>query len=168
MADQRNEKRACVMIVEQSLDFGIKLADWLATHGYQAVLVRSVQRAIDECQDLNPQAVFIGLSPIEPNSTILRRFLHVIGATCPGISVITMGHRASDKTIHVVTSGGIRHVVIAPLDLAHIGRLLQAELNRTAASRMSSEAESDSADEWPAERLSPVGTVPKEAATWIG
>lgn len=37
-----SKKRLCVMIVDHSLDFGITIA----AHGYQAVLVRSVESAI--------------------------------------------------------------------------------------------------------------------------
>ncbi len=169
MANQRNRKRPCVMIVQQDLERGIKLADWLAAQGYQAVLVRSVESAIDECHGLNPQAVFIGLSPVDPVSPILlRRLLQTIETSCPGISVVTMGYRASGKTIHVVTSGQVRHVLVTPIDLAHIGHLLQAELNRTTLLRTSSRKEADYADEWPIESLSQWRAVQEEAATWIG
>ena len=61
MANRQNGGRTCVMIVEQDWDFGMKLADWLAAHGYQPVLVRSVDAAIDELSDIRPQAVFVGL-----------------------------------------------------------------------------------------------------------
>jgi DNA-binding NtrC family response regulator len=157
------------MIVQQDLEHGIKLADWLAAHGYQAVLVRSVESAIDECKDLNPQVVFIGLSPGEPVPQFkLRQLLQMIEIACPGISVVTMGHRVSGKTIQVVTSEHIRHVLITPIDLAHIGRLLQAELNRATVSRTSSGTGSDDADEWPIENFSQGRAVQEEAATWIG
>jgi hypothetical protein len=123
------------MIVQQDLEHGIKLADWLAAHGYQAVLVRSVESAINECYGLNPQAVFIGLSSVEPVSPILlRRLFLMIEATCPGISVVTMRYRVSGNLIQVVTRGGVRHTLVKPIDTAHIGRLLQAELNRTMSS----------------------------------
>jgi len=39
MANRLNGKRVSVMIVGQDLAFGIKLADWLAAHGYQVVLI---------------------------------------------------------------------------------------------------------------------------------
>ncbi|MGE0470676.1 MAG: hypothetical protein AB7L09_19095 [Nitrospira sp.] len=169
MTNQINRKRACVMIVEHDLEFGITLADWLAAHGYQAVIVRSVESAINECDGLNPQAVFIGLSPVEPVSpSLLRRLLHTIEATCPGISVVTMGYRASGNLIQIATSGGVRHILVKPIDTAHIGRLLHAELNRASVSRTSSGTGSDDADEWPIERLTQGRTVHEEATTWIG
>ena len=169
MTNQINRKRACVMIVEHDLEFGITLADWLAAHGYQAVIVRSVESAINECDGLNPQAVFIGLSPVEPVSPpLLRRLLLTIEATCPGISVVTMGYRASGNLIQIATSGGVRHILVKPIDTAHIGRLLHAELNRASVSRTSSGTGSDDADEWPIERLTQGRTVHEEATTWIG
>jgi ActR/RegA family two-component response regulator len=48
MTRRQNGERTRVMIVEQDLDFGLKLADWLATHGYQPVFVRTVDAAVDE------------------------------------------------------------------------------------------------------------------------
>lgn len=66
MAIRQNGARRCVMIVEQDADFGIKLADWLAVHGYQAVLVRSVDAAIEELREISPQVVFVGHSHPEP------------------------------------------------------------------------------------------------------
>lgn len=166
MANQRNRKRPCVMIVEQSLEFGIKLADWLAAHGYQAVLVRSAERAIEECRELRPQAVFTGLTRsglVTPNNA--RRLLLAIGKACPGISVVTMGNLVSGNLIQVTTSGGIRHVLVQPIDTAHIGRLLQAELNRTTASPVSSSKEPGSLDEGVVENLSYKPVAQGEAVT---
>lgn len=163
-----HRKRACVMIVDHDLEFGIKLADWLAAHGYQAVLVRSVESAIDECHGLTPQAVFIGVGSAEPfPSTNLRRLFHAIETVCPGISVVTMGYRASGTMIQVVTSGGLRHVLVQPIDAVHIGRLLQAELNRATVSRRPSGTGTDYTDDWLIESLSQGRAVQEETATWI-
>ena len=66
MASRQNGERIRVMIVEQDLDFGMKLADWLATHGYQPVFVRTVEAAIDELSGVRPRAIFVGLGCAEP------------------------------------------------------------------------------------------------------
>lgn len=163
-----HSKRACVMIVEQDLDFGIKLADWLAAHGYQAVLVRSVVSAIDECKDLNPQAVFIGLSHPEPEACMkLHELYRVIEGSRPPVPVVTMGYRTSGNLIHIVTSGGVHHVLVRPIALPHIGRLLQAELNRAAAPQGLLSRESDPHDRWAVENLLHEHTLKGEATTWI-
>lgn len=66
MENLSKPKRPSVMIVDHDLDFGIKLADWLTAHGYQTVLIRSIEAASEEWRDLHPQTVFIGLGRSEP------------------------------------------------------------------------------------------------------
>ena len=73
MASRQNGERTRVMIVEQDLDFGLKLADWLATHGYQPVFVRTVDAAINELSGVRPRAIFIGLGCSEPAARIDMR-----------------------------------------------------------------------------------------------
>lgn len=154
------------MIVDHDLDFGIKLADWLAAHGYQAVLVRSIETAIDECRDLHPQVVFIGLSRSEPEAQLnLRGLFRVIETTCPLVPVITMGYRASEKLIQVVADGAVRQVLVKPIGFTYIGRLLQAELNRSTASLDVRNREAGSQDEWAVENLAHEQLVHREATT---
>lgn len=168
MTQGPHSKRARVMIVEEDLDFGIKLADWLAAHGYQAVLVRSVVSAIDECKDLNPQAVFIGLSHPEPEACMkLHELYRVIESSRPPVPVVTMGYRTSENLIHVVTSGGVRHVLVQPIAFTHIGRLLQAELNRTAAPQGLLSRGSVSHDGGAVENRSHEYPIDREAPAWI-
>ncbi|MBX3335770.1 MAG: hypothetical protein KF876_16685 [Nitrospira sp.] len=168
MTNRSNKKRACVMIVQQDLHHGIKLADWLATNGYQAVLVRSVEHAIDECRELNPQAVFIDLGCSHSAAPInVRRLLLTIERLCPGISVITMGPRPSNNPIQAVTGGRIRHVLVAPIDLADIGHLLQAELNRASPSTKLPSPVLPRIREWPAEHFRHEQASQKKAARWI-
>jgi ActR/RegA family two-component response regulator len=89
MAHQPNRKRACVMIVDQDFSFGIKLADWLAARGYQAVLIRSIDTAIEECKAVNPQAVFIKLSDSQSTeASNLPDLLRTIEAACARAPVL--------------------------------------------------------------------------------
>ncbi len=132
-----NKKRACIMIVDHDLEYGIKLADWFAAHGYQAVLVRSMETAIDECRDLRPHAVFIGLNFSEPVATLsLRRLFRTIKATSPHVPVVTMGTQSSGDQADVPNSGSLHHLhlPIKPLEFTYIGRLLRSELNAATAS----------------------------------
>ena len=46
-----------VMIVEPDVNIANTRAHWLATHGYQAVLVRSVEGVIEKLSYLRPQLV---------------------------------------------------------------------------------------------------------------
>ncbi len=161
-----SKKRPCVMIVDHDLDFGIKLADWLAARGYQAVLVRSIETAIDECRDLHPQVVFIGLNRSEPEAQLnLRGLFRVIETTCPPVPVITMGYRASEKLIQVVADGAVRQVLVKPIGFTYIGRLLQAELNRATASLDVRNREAGSQDGWAVDNLTYEQLVHREATT---
>lgn len=168
MADQRNRKRPCVLIVQPDLEQGIKLADWLAAHGYQAVLLRSAATAIMECRHLRPQVVFIGLHPADPTtSTNLRPLFLAIGASSPGIAVITMGYRSSNNPIHVTTNGGVRHVLVHSIEFPQLALLLQEELTRSTVPRTSSETGSQYVDDRPIDNFSQRRAVQEEASTWI-
>jgi DNA-binding NtrC family response regulator len=144
MANPMNGKKACIMIVDHDLEYGIKLADWLAAHGHHAVLVRSMETAIDECRDLPPQAVFIGFSPSEPVSTLtLRRLFHRIKTTSPHVPIITMEGRTGEDQTAIPNDSSLRHLhlPIKPVEVTYIGCLLQSELNAAAASPHSSSTE---------------------------
>jgi DNA-binding NtrC family response regulator len=144
MANPMNGKKACIMIVDHDLEYGIKLADWLAAHGHQAVLVRLMESAIDECRDLRPQAIFIGFSPSKPVSTLtLRRLFNRIKTTSPHVPIITMGGRTGEDRTSTPNASPHRHLhlPIKPVELTYIGCLLQSELSAAAASPHSSSTE---------------------------
>lgn len=165
-----NKKRACVMIVDHDLEYGIKLADWLAAHGYQAVLVRSLETAIDECRDLRPHAVFIGLNFSETVATLsLRRLFRTIKTTSPHVPVITMGPQTNGDPADIPNSGSLRHLhlPIKPLEFAYIGRLLRAELNAATASPHSPGTEPSPSASRAIESRLQARTVHQEVATWI-
>ena len=171
MANRTNKKRTCVMIVEQDLEFGIKLADWLAAHGYQAVLVRSMETAIDECRDLRPQAVFIGLGPSEPVATFaLRRLFRMIKITSSHVPVVTMGGRTDRDQTDIPSGGSLRHVHLSvkPAELTYIGRLLRSELSAATAVPTSPSMESGPPDRWGGENPAHARAGHSETALWIG
>lgn len=130
MANRQNGVRTCVMIVEQDLDFGIKLADWLAAHGYQAVLVRSVDAAIDELSVIRPQAVFVGLGYSEPAAQIgMSEILLLIQTVCPRVPVITIAGRTSEHLTQIVFRQGVRHFLVKPVEFTQISHVLRSELS---------------------------------------
>lgn len=137
MANWQNAERLCVMIVEQDVDFGFKLADWLAVHGYQAVLVRSVDAAIEELSETRPQAVFVGRSFSEPGAQIgMSEILLLIQTLCPRVPMITIADQAGEDQTQVVFRQGARHFLVKPVEFAQISHVLRSEL-------------SSSAQEWP-------------------
>jgi DNA-binding NtrC family response regulator len=134
MVSQQNGERTRVMIVEQDLDFGLKLADWLASHGYQPVFVRTVEAALGELNDIRPQAIFIGLqSPeCEPQMDAFEVLL-LIQTICPLVPVITIGDQASEDFAKLVVSQGVRRFLVKPVEFAQIGHVLQSELSAATA-----------------------------------
>lgn len=133
MANQQDAERLCVMIVEQDVDFGFKLADWLAAHGYQAVLVRSVDAAIEELSEIRPQAVFVGRGFSEPAAQIgMSEILLLIQTLCPRVPMVAIADQASENLTQVVFRQGVRHFLVKPVEFAHINHVLQSELSSSA------------------------------------
>ena len=159
------------MIVDHDMDFGIKLADWLATNGYQAVLVRSSEAAINECPNLQPQAIFIALGYAGSMAARnLRKLFHTIATACPGVPTITMEERASE-VLGAITSGGAHrhvHLPLKSIKFTYIGRLLRSELNAAAISPVSTDTWSGVRYNGAIENLSHECAVHDEVATWIG
>jgi DNA-binding response OmpR family regulator len=130
MARRQNGERTRVMIVEQDLDFGMKLADWLATHGYQPVFVRSVDAAIDELNVVRPRAIFVGLGCSEPTARIdIAEVLLMIQTVCPRVPVITLAAQTSEDLTQVVFRQGVRRFLVKPVEFSQIGEALQSELS---------------------------------------
>jgi DNA-binding NtrC family response regulator len=130
MASRQNGERTRVMIVEQDLDFGMKLADWLATHGYQPVFVRTVDAAIDELNGVRPRAIFVGLGCSEPAARIdIAEVLLMIQTVCPSVPVITIADQTSEDLTQVVFRQGARRFVVKPVEFSQVGEVLQSELS---------------------------------------
>jgi DNA-binding NtrC family response regulator len=131
MASQQNSERTRVMIVEQDLDFGLKLADWLATQGYQPVFVRSVDAAIDELSGVRPQAIFVGLGCSEPVARIdIAEVLLMIQTVCPRVPTIS-GQTNGDLT-QVVFRQGARRFVVKSVKFSQVTEVLLSELSAAA------------------------------------
>lgn len=170
MENLTHRKRACVMIVDQDLEYGINLADWLAAHGYQAVLVRSMESALNDSKDLNPQAIFIGLDHFEPTAVIdLQRLFRAIETAGSRVPVITLGSRTSWALTDFPNGGAVRHLhlPIKPIEFSYIGRLLRSELNAATASPHSPSTEPKHSAGRAIEHPLHTHTVHQEATTWI-
>jgi hypothetical protein len=124
-------KRTSVLIGTLDLNFGIKLADWLAACGYQAVLIRSWTTMLDECRELRPQAVVIdcaqGAQSVSPPLEELARGIAMIS---PYAVVVARGEPAIGHESFTGSDSSLRYIQVRSADSAHIGRLIQTELNR--------------------------------------
>lgn len=129
-ASQQNGERTRVMIVEQDLDFGLKLADWLATHGYHPVFIRTVDAAIDGLSGFRPQVVFIGLGWSAPAAqTDMVEILLLIQTISPCTPVIMMADQASEDLTQLLFRQGARRFMIKPVKFSEVSELLQSELS---------------------------------------
>ena len=130
MASRQNGERTRVMIVEPDLEFGLKLADWLAAHGYQPVFVRTIDAALDGLSGFRPQAVFVGLgcSALEAQIDMVEILL-LIQTVCPCAPVIMMANQTTEDLTQVVFRQGVRRFLIKPMEFSQIGEVLQSELS---------------------------------------
>jgi DNA-binding response OmpR family regulator len=84
------------MIVEPDVNIGNKLANWLVGHGYEAVLVRSVEAAVEELCDIRPRLVFVGSGHSWPTAQIeISEILRLIRTVCPGVPMLTIADWAN-------------------------------------------------------------------------
>jgi DNA-binding NtrC family response regulator len=122
-----------VLIVEQDLDIGLKLADLLATHGYQPVLVRSVDVAIGQLSAIRPRAIFVGLRSAEPQSQMnVGEVLLIIQTLCPFVPATTIAGRISEDLTQVVLRHSARRFVVKPVEFSQAGEVLTSEPSETA------------------------------------
>ena len=133
MANRQNGVRTYVMIVEPDVNIGLNLTDWLAAHSYQAVLVRSVDAAIEELSEIRPQAVFVGRGFSEPAAQIgMSEILLLIQTLCPRVPMVTIADQASENLTQVVFRQGVRHFLVKAVEFAHINHVLRSELSSSA------------------------------------
>jgi DNA-binding response OmpR family regulator len=118
------------MIVEQDLEFGLKLADWLATHGYHPAFISTINAAIDGLAGFRPQAVFVGLGCSARAAQVdMVEILFLIQTICPSVPVIMMTDQTSEDLKQVVFRQRVRRLLVKPVEFSHIGEVLQSELN---------------------------------------
>lgn len=130
MMRRQSGERTRVMIVEQDLEFGLKLADWLATHGYHPAFLSTATAAIDGMAGFRPQAVFVGLGcSMRAARVDMVQILLLIQTICPSVPVIMMTDQTSEDLMQVVFHQRVRRLLVKPVEFAHIGKVLQSELS---------------------------------------
>ncbi len=83
--------RTRIMIVDPELQLGLRLADHLATSGYQAVLVRDLESTLAQLGEIQPAIILLnedssdGHPPSAGNDA-----LRVISRFCPQAPVLTL------------------------------------------------------------------------------
>jgi hypothetical protein len=116
MASRGNTVRPSVMIVEPDVNSGIKFVDWLVGRGYKAVLVRSVDAAIEELCDFRPRLVFVASGHSEPTAQIeISEILRLIRTVCPGVPTLTIADWANEDMTQIVFRQRGHHVRVKPV-----------------------------------------------------
>ena len=129
MTSRQHGERTRVMIVEQDLEFGLKLADWLATHGYHPAFISTANAAIDGLAGFRPQAVFVGLGSTRAARVDMVEIFLLIQTICPSVPVIIMADQTSEDLTQVVFRQGVRRLLVKPVEFSRIGEVLQSELS---------------------------------------
>jgi hypothetical protein len=83
--------RERVVIVDRNLDFGLRLADCLASSGYHAVLSRSLDAMLEDLGELKPDAILLSSDPWDrEKSDNAAEALQTVKALCPEVPVLTL------------------------------------------------------------------------------
>ncbi len=91
MHNAKQPGRSRVMIVDSEWQFGLKLADCLATSGYQAVLVRDLESTLAQLGEIQPEAILLSqdFGGAERNRTGVDA-LRTVNMLCPQAPVLTL------------------------------------------------------------------------------
>lgn len=83
--------RTRVMIVDPEWQLGLKLADCLATSGYQAVLVRTLESMMDEIGEIQPDAILLSSdASVEERARQAAETIRIVNTLCPQAYVLAL------------------------------------------------------------------------------
>ncbi len=120
--------RSRVMIVDPELQFGLKLADCLATNGYHAVLVRDLHSTLTELREIQPDAILLSSdSRDEQQGTAEFDTLRALNDLCPQASVLTVVEPVRDAVVGLSPQNA-RQGRPTPLADHRVQELLRAQL----------------------------------------
>jgi DNA-binding NtrC family response regulator len=90
--------RERIVIVDRDLDFGLKLADCLASSGYHAVLSRSLDAMLPELSEMQPGAILLSSDVrAQEGDAAVAETLQAVKALCPRAPVINLMKPRHDR-----------------------------------------------------------------------
>jgi DNA-binding response OmpR family regulator len=113
--------RERVVIVDRNLDFGLKLADCLASSGYHAVLGRSLDALLTDLRELQPGAILLSSDQSDhERESNGAETLRTVKALCPQVPMITLLKPGQERMAHIrpLSGNGMNRSV-----LPHVNRM---------------------------------------------
>jgi DNA-binding response OmpR family regulator len=119
--------RKRVMIISHGTRSDLKLADWLASDGYEVAIARRADEAVEQLSAMQPDGIVLDRHlPIANGLAVLR----LIQLQCPQVPVFT----CSETTGRIPKSGarsrsaGMPSLLLTPLEGSVMGALLDAHV----------------------------------------
>ena len=124
---QQRKARTRIMIVDPEWQFGLELADCLATSGYQAVLVRSLESMLHDLGELQPGAILLRADSRDSKlGGQESRTLETVRSLCPQASMLMVAKPDSD-TLPAISARAIEQALPAASS-TRVEELLQGKL----------------------------------------
>jgi DNA-binding NtrC family response regulator len=120
--------RERVVIVDRDLDFGLKLADCLASSGYHAVLGRSLDAMMDDLGEMQPGAILLSSDPSDQEKADGTETLEAVKALYPDVAVMTLTKPGQERFAARRLQGGNAMTRATPPQFTRVAELLQGKL----------------------------------------
>jgi len=122
--------RSRVMIVDSEFQFGLKLADCLATNGYHAVLVRDLHSMLTELREIQPEAILLSVDSGDEQERIAELdSLRALNDLWPQTPVLTVVEPVGDAAVALSPPQHARKSLLTPLAHHRVEELLRAQLD---------------------------------------
>ena len=118
--------RERVVIVDRDLDFGLKLADCLASSGYHAVLGRSLDAMLEDLDELKPGAILLSSDLRDQDKRDqVTDTLQTVKALYPQVPVMTLMKPGRDRFIKARAQEGNSMTCAGSPQIDRVEELLQ-------------------------------------------
>jgi DNA-binding response OmpR family regulator len=120
--------RPRVMIVHHAADFALKLADWIAAHGYEAAIARDVEDMLELLHEARPDGVLLDLHLRALGG---MQVLRLIKAIHPQVPVVTITEGPLNELALLSVKAGACGFLLKPFELQHMSNMLEIHMRRT-------------------------------------